>query len=141
LNYNSSGFCAGTGKRISREIRVEKVMVVDNDEGIRCLYEHVLSEVGYTVMLACDCMDAVEMLKEEKPDIVVLDIRMPGMDGLELLGKVLDMDRRMPVIINNAYSMYRDNFLTWLADASIIKSADLEELKVKIRELLDAKTA
>ena len=119
---------------------MEKVMVVDNDEGIRCLYEQVLSDEGYTVMLACDCIEAVEMLKREKPHIVVLDIRMPGMDGIELLGKVLDMEMEMPVIINSAYSMYKNNFLTWLADASIIKSPDLAELKLKIRELLDAKT-
>lgn len=115
---------------------MQKVMVVDNDEGIRCLYEQVLSDEGYAVMLACDCLKAVEMLKQEKPDIVVLDIRMPGMDGIELLGKVLDMETGLPVIINGAYSIFKDNFLTWLADACIVKSADLEELKIKIKELL-----
>jgi CheY-like chemotaxis protein len=118
---------------------MEKIMVVDNDEGIRCLYEQVLTDEGYSVMLACDCVEAVEMLKKEKPDVVVLDIRMPGMDGIELLGKVLDMDTKLPVIINSAYSMFKGNFLTWLSDALIIKSADLAELKQKIRELLNAK--
>lgn len=117
-----------------------KVMVVDNDEAIRCLHEQVLSGEGYSVMLACDCMEAVAMLKKEKPAVVVLDIRLPGMDGIELLGKVLDMEREIPVIINSAYSMYKDNFLAWLSDALIIKSADLAELKQKIREVLNART-
>ena len=114
-------------------------MVVDDDEGIRCLYEQVLTDEGYNVILASDGLEAVEIFKNIKPDIVVLDIRMPGMDGIELLGKVLDMDRKLPVIINSAYSMYKNNFLTWMADAYVIKSSDLTELKLKIRELLEAK--
>ena len=114
-------------------------MVVDDDEGIRCLYEQVLTDEGYKVILASDGLEAVEIFKNIKPDIVVLDIRMPGMDGIELLGKVLDMDRKLPVIINSAYSMYKNNFLTWMADAYVIKSSDLTELKLKIRELLEAK--
>ena len=114
-------------------------MVVDDDEGIRCLYEQVLTDEGYNVILASDGLEAVEIFKDIKPDIVVLDIRMPGMDGIELLGKVLDMDRKLPVIINCAYSMYKNNFLTWMADAYVIKSSDLTELKLKIRELLEAK--
>ncbi|TET76339.1 MAG: response regulator [Candidatus Cloacimonadota bacterium] len=118
---------------------MEKVMVVDDDEGIRCLYEQVLTDEGYKVILASDGLEAVEIFKNIKPDIVVLDIRMPGMDGIELLGKVLDMDRKLPVIINSAYSMYKNNFLTWMADAYVIKSSDLTELKLKIRELLEAK--
>ncbi|TES93313.1 MAG: response regulator [Candidatus Cloacimonadota bacterium] len=118
---------------------MEKVMVVDDDEGIRCLYEQVLTDDGYEVILACDGLEAVEIFKKVKPNIVILDIRMPGMDGIELLGKVLDMDRKLPVIINSAYSMYKNNFLTWMADAYIIKSSDLTELKLKIRELLDPK--
>ncbi len=130
--------CVAEKQKTVGAIRLEKVMVVDNDEGIRCLYEQVLSDAGYGVMLACDCLEAVEMLKKEKPDIVVLDIRMPGMDGIELLGKVLDMETTLPVIINGAYSIYRDNFLAWLADACIVQSADLEALKAKIRELLEA---
>ncbi|MCK4397111.1 response regulator [candidate division WOR-3 bacterium] len=118
---------------------MEKVMVVDDDEGIRCLYEQVLTDEGYKVILASDGLEAVEIFKNIKPDIVVLDIRMPGMDGIELLGKVLDMDRKLPIIINSAYSMYKNNFLTWMADAYVIKSSDLTELKLKIRELLEAK--
>jgi len=118
---------------------MENVMVVDDDEGIRCLYEQVLTDEGYKVILASDGLEAVEIFKNIKPDIVVLDIRMPGMDGIELLGKVLDMDRKLPIIINSAYSMYKNNFLTWMADAYVIKSSDLTELKLKIRELLEAK--
>lgn len=118
---------------------MEKVMVVDDDEGIRCLYEQVLSDEGYKVILASDGLEAIEIFKKVKPDIVILDIRMPGMDGIELLGKVLDMDRKLPVIINSAYSMYKSNFLTWMADAYVIKSSDLTELKLKVRELLDIK--
>lgn len=138
MNYNRCAFSPEVAGHIKRN-QMQKVMVVDNDEGIRCLYEQVLTDEGYSVMLACDCVEAVETLKREKPDVVVLDIRMPGMDGIELLGKVLDMDTSMPVIINSAYSMYKESLLTWLADALVVKSADLIELKDRIKELLEAK--
>jgi DNA-binding response OmpR family regulator len=74
-----------------------------------------------------------------KPDLVVLDIRMAGMDGIEALQRILDMDNTIPVILNTAYSSYKENFLTWSADAYITKSSDVSELLAKVKELLAAK--
>jgi len=116
-----------------------KVMVVENDDAIQCLYEQVLRDEGYDVILAEDGLEAVEIFKKERLDIVILDIRMPGMDGIELLGKALDMESGPPVIINKAYSMYKENFLTWISDACLINSSDLSDLKSKIRDLLEEK--
>jgi CheY-like chemotaxis protein len=60
---------------------------------------------------------------------------MPGMDGIETLGKLRAKDRRIPVVLLTAYSTYRENFLTWSADAYVVKSGDLTEYKAKLREL------
>ena len=68
--------------------------------------------------------------------MVVLDIAMPGMDGIETLGRVLSKDNRLPVILHTAYATYKDNFMTWSADAYVVKSSDLSELKSEISRVL-----
>jgi DNA-binding response OmpR family regulator len=64
---------------------------------------------------------------------------MPVMDGIEAHGKMCRINNQVPTIYLTAYTSYRDNFMTWAADAYIIKSADLTELKDKIKELLQPK--
>ena len=75
-------------------------------------------------------------LAREGPDIVVLDICMPGMDGIEVLGRMLSADDHVPVVLNTAYGSYKDSFMSWAADAYVVKSADLTELKTTVRRLL-----
>jgi DNA-binding NarL/FixJ family response regulator len=65
-----------------------------------------------------------------------MDIRMPEIDGIETLGKVITLEKKIPVIIYTAYSNYKSNFITWTASAYLTKSSNLDELKNKIHELL-----
>ncbi len=116
---------------------METLLVVEDDVNQAELYRQELEEEGYKVILACDGRDALEKVQSEKVELVVLDINMPGMDGIEALGKILGRDNAMPVIIHTAYAHYKDNFMTWTAEHYIIKSSDLGELKTKIREVLD----
>jgi DNA-binding response OmpR family regulator len=67
---------------------------------------------------------------------MTIDIRMPGIDGIELLAKVRAKHRDLPIIICSAYGDLKRDFGTWASDAFITKSADVQELKVKIAELL-----
>ena len=116
-----------------------KLLVVDDDKNLRSLYEQELAEEGHEVALAGSGPEAIEMLKGSRPDLIILDISMPGMDGIEALGKILAKDKTMPVILNTAYSTYKDNFMTWSADAYVVKSGDLTELKAKIKEVLKSR--
>jgi DNA-binding response OmpR family regulator len=116
-----------------------KLLVVDDDTNQRMLYKQELTDDGYEVSLAANGPEALQRLDEEKPDLVILDISMPGMDGIEALGKILAKDKTMPVILNTAYSTYKDNFMTWSADAYVVKSGDLSELKEKIKEVLKSR--
>lgn len=116
-----------------------KLLVVDDDTNQRMLYQQELTDEGYDVSLAANGPEALQYLDEEKPDLVILDISMPGMDGIEALGKILAKDKTMPVILNTAYSTYKDNFMTWSADAYVVKSGDLSELKDKIKEVLKSR--
>ena len=65
-----------------------------------------------------------------------MDINMPKMDGIEAMGRILSNNKNVPVIINTAYSNYKDSFMSWAADAYIVKSSDLSEIKSKIKEVL-----
>jgi DNA-binding response OmpR family regulator len=119
------------------EVRImSKVLVVDDDENLLVLYRDELQEEGYDVITAHDGKEALNLLGAEKPDLVVLDIVMPKMDGLDTIGKIIGKMRKTRVIINTAYPAYRDDFMSWAADAYVVKSSNLEALKHPIEEVL-----
>ncbi len=113
------------------------ILVVEDEQHQRELYVMELEDEGYIVEQAVNGKEAVEMVKKNKYDLIVLDIRMPEMDGIEALGKILSRDKKIPIIINTAYSNYKSNFMTWTADAYVTKSSNLDELKQKVKEILD----
>ncbi len=115
---------------------MSKILIVEDEQHQRELYAMELQEDGYEVDQASNGKEAVDMVKDNKYDLVILDIRMPEMDGIEALGKILSRDKKIPIIIYTAYSNYKSNFMTWTADAYITKSSNLDELKEKISELL-----
>jgi len=117
------------------------ILVVEDDTNQRELYEEELSAEGYQVLTAGDGREALTVVRDQHPDLVVLDINMPAMDGLDTLGHLLGIDNGMPVIINTAYAGYQDSFASWPADAYIVKSSDLTELKETVKRLLEAKAA
>lgn len=116
-----------------------KLLVVDDDKNQGLLYKTDLEDEGYEVALAHSGPEALESIKNSRPDLIVLDISMPGMDGIETLGKILAQDRTLPVILNTAYSNYKNNFMTWSADGYVVKSGDTTELKNKIRDVLKSR--
>lgn len=115
---------------------MKKILVVEDDESQRILYHEELAEAGYEVILAANGREALKQLDRAKPDLIILDIVMPVMDGMETLARIIREYREVPTILNTAYSSYKDDFLSWGADAYVVKSADLGELKAKVREIL-----
>ena len=112
------------------------ILVVDDDESQRFLGQEVLTDEGYDVMVAKDGKEALEKIDQRLPDLVILDIVMPEMDGMEAMTRIIRKHRKIPVILNTSYSRYREEFMTWAADAYVVKSPDFTELKEKIKELL-----
>ncbi len=112
------------------------ILLVEDDKNQRLLYEQELKHDGYEVVTASDGKEALGKIQEQLPDIVIMDINMPKMDGIEAMGRILSKSRAVPVIINTAYSNYKDSFMSWAADAYVVKSSDLSELKDKIKEVL-----
>lgn len=113
-----------------------RILFVDDEVHQGLLYEQELTDEGYIVDVANSGEKALDMVKQHVYDLVILDIGMPDMDGLETLGRMLSIDNKLPVILNTAYPSYKDNFMSWAADAYVVKSADLTELKNKVRESL-----
>jgi DNA-binding NtrC family response regulator len=84
----------------SREERVmNKVLVIDDEEGIRSLLDTLLSRKGYKVVLASSGRKGLELFRREHPDVVVLDLKMPEMDGLTVLKELRRIDVNQPVIV------------------------------------------
>ena len=116
---------------------MSKILLVEDDANQAVLYRQELEADGYEVVLATNGREAVEMAKKTTPDLVVMDISMPGVDGIEAMGRILSEHNKLPVILNTTYAAYKDNFLSWSADAYIIKTSDLNELKATIKKLLE----
>lgn len=115
---------------------MKRILVVDDEKNICELYRSELEDEGYSVTLACSGAEALRAVEKDTPDLIVLDIQMPGMDGVETLEKLMGRDKGIPIILNTAYSHYRDDYTTWGADAYVVKSSDTSRLKEEIGRLL-----
>ena len=113
------------------------VLVVEDDTNQRELYIEELKCEGYNVLSAPNGRDALGIAREEHIDLIIMDINMPGMDGLDTLNHLLEINRQIPVIINTAYPSYQDSFNAWSADAYVVKSGNLSNLMDKVKELLN----
>ena len=116
---------------------MKTILVVEDDPHQGVLYEQELTDEGYRVLRAMDGREAIMMAAAHRPDCVVLDINLPVMNGLDALSRILDAQPGLPVIINTAYASYQNSFMSWAADAFVLKSSNLTELKMRIKALLE----
>lgn len=120
---------------------MNRVLIVDDEPHLRLLYETELRRAGYETMTADSAIQGLEYVETMKPDLVVLDIRMAGMDGIEALQRIIERDNTLPVVLNTAFSSYQDNYMTWAADAYVTKSSDVTELIETVDKILNARMA
>lgn len=116
---------------------MSKILLVEDDDNQRLLVREELEERGYEVEEAVNGKDGLRKFKEWNPDLVVLDIRMPEMDGIETLGGLIEEEKNVPVILYSAYSKYKENYMSWSADAYVVKSSDTTDLIQRIKQLLE----
>jgi CheY-like chemotaxis protein len=76
-----------------------KILVIDDEQGIRNLLDTLLRRKGYDVVLAESGRQGLELFRRERPDVIVLDLKMPEMDGLTVLRQIKNLDPGKPVII------------------------------------------
>ena len=123
---------------------MKKILLVEDDKHLQFLIKEELNDDGYDVSVASDGKEALSLLldgNETEPDLIILDIRMPRMDGIDTMGHILKSKVDRPVIIHSAYASYKDNPMAMAADAYVLKSHDFSRLKDTISELLGTRDA
>jgi len=119
-----------------RAMKNKKILIVDDEENIRLLFKEELEDEGYTVDLASNGFEAIDKVKNNSYDLVVLDIKMPGIDGIQTLNEIKKINTNQPIILCSAYGEFRQDFSSWASDAYVVKSADTKELKQTIAKIL-----
>jgi DNA-binding NtrC family response regulator len=117
-----------------------RILIVDDEVNVRKLYKKDLEDVGYEVVTAASGAEAMRIVGESAPDLVILDIKLELENGLDVLRRMKEIKPTLSVILNSGYSTYRDDFSSWLADAYVVKSSDTSELATMVREILEART-
>ena len=79
-----------------------RILVVEDDKGIRALMEDALTDAGYEPILACNGLEALDVLDKKHIDLTILDIMMPKLDGYELLEQIRESGMDMPVLMVTA---------------------------------------
>ncbi len=116
---------------------MKTILVVEDEWKLRLLYSQELEAEGYEVIAAANGREARKHTQERNVDLAIVDIRLDGESGLDILRELMENHRGLRIILNSAYSSYMSDFTSWSADAYLVKSSDLSELKNKVRELLD----
>ena len=114
-----------------------KILIVDDEEHIRFLYAEELADEGYEVVTHDSGDQLLELIESEKPDLVILDIKMVDYNGLDLLQDIRNKHYDLPVILCTAYDTFKEDMKSIAADFYVIKSFDLTELKNKIKVALE----
>ncbi len=115
---------------------MKKILLVDDEENIRFIYEEEFKDDGYAVVSAANGDEAIELFVDEEPDLVILDIQMPGMNGIEVLRRMKNMKASTPVILCSAFSEFKQDLGAWASEEYVVKSSDLSKLKEIVNRYL-----
>lgn len=117
---------------------MKRVLIIDDDPSIQLLYQEELSEEGYDVIASEGEKGLLQLIAGSRPDIILLDIRLRGRNGLDLLQDIRNAFQRIPIILTTAYPAFELDPKSVAADAYVIKNSDLTELKQQIEKHLTA---
>ena len=115
-----------------------KILVIDDDRGIRHLLDTLLRHKGYHVLLAENGQTGLELFRQERPDVIVLDLKMPEMDGLTVLRHIRSLNIHQPVIIySGAWTSKTDQQIRALGiTETVTKDRSLDHLEEAVKRAL-----
>ena len=122
-----------------------KILVADDEASIREILSIQLARMGYEVLSAGDGIEALELYEAEKPDLVILDVMMPRLNGLEACQKIRTLERksgrRVPIIFLTARDSTHDKTSAALSggDEFVAKPGSLQELRERVEAALSKK--
>jgi len=119
----------------------EKILVADDEQEIRNLLDHFLGGLGYEVLLASHGDEALKLAVEENPDLIILDIKMPGLDGLEVCKRLKEKEQTklIPVIVITGFEDNKMEALDRGADDFVNKPFDMAEIASRVKSALRIK--
>jgi CheY-like chemotaxis protein len=107
----------------------KKILIVDDQEDIRSLLKESFEGSGYETFLAEDGVRALELYKENNIDVILSDIKMPNLDGIELSKSVKSINKSTPIFLITAFSDYTENDVKAIGvEAIIFKPFDMSEI-------------
>ncbi len=117
---------------------VKKILVVEDEEILNRIYSTELKEDGYEAVSALDGKTALEIIARDSVDLVILDLKLPDMSGLQVLDAIRSADARVPVIICSAYDISKTELAGTLGEtlSYMVKPIRLDSLRDKIRLLI-----
>lgn len=117
---------------------MKHVMVIDDERDILTCLEELLTGEGYRVTGVVSGAEALDLLPNDPPDLVLLDLRMPQMSGLELLEAIRRTHRDLPIVVCSALDSYRNDFELVKANVAgfLDKPMDLDKLVATVRRLI-----
>ena len=117
---------------------MKHIMVVDDERDILACMHEVLTKEGYRVTATASGVEALDLLASEVPDLVVLDLRMPQVSGVEVLQKIRRTHAELPIIVSSALRSYRNDIEIVSANvaAFLDKPIDLDELVDTVRRAI-----
>ena len=115
---------------------MNKILVVDDEQSLQLAYRQEFEDEGYEVHSALSGKDALRKLKSVSPDLVILDITMPGMNGIEVLRQIKEVNPKTKVILSSSHHEYKQDLSAWASDDFIVKSANMDDLKAAVRRHL-----
>jgi len=116
-----------------------RVLIVDDERSILAVLRIKLKVSGYDILTASNGEEAIDLVKSARPDLMLLDVIMPGMDGFEVLEKLRAFSE-LPVIVISARSENGEKALSLGANDFLAKPLDVDEMVRKIRGLLGQKS-
>ncbi len=116
----------------------EKILVADDEQEIRNLLDHFLKGQGYEVILASDGNEALKLASEKNPQVIILDIKMPGLDGLEVCKRLKEKEQTklIPVIVITGFEDNKMEALNIGADDFVNKPFDMAEISSRVKSAL-----
>ena len=118
---------------------MKTILIVDDQAGIRMLLEEVFLREGYETLTAANGREALAIFEEMSPELVLLDMKIPGMDGIEILKRMKQQCEGVQVVMMTAYGELNliEEAKTWGAVRHFTKPFDVFELRETVKKLLD----